>query len=356
MAFVVLLTLSNLGTSIAAAYLAKDTTTNDKDELVNSKTGEAVATQTTSDVFKVLHRNDVGGERRLACDGSKNAGYSCGVTSYLEMDQTTAETIISKCSKNSVSIERTFKSGNEKTTQICPAEKFDKSGRNAALAWAKLTYQSGDVVTITQLAGTNGVGTGFFVIDGDRFTQDEGEECDVTGDCDSGLDCINDVCAASANAVTTTTASDGSACDGNDIVCKVGSSCFIATCVNPPCGTCVDSCEDDSECTDTTWNTVCYEDSILGLDKDGQNIKTCGTCNPADTDLPAKGCTVAAPKCIQGFGRGQCGCNDDTDCASGATCTSLWCEPPIGDIENSCLTDSDIIDACPTTTVAPRVR
>lgn len=44
-AVVVLLTLSNLGTSFAAAYLAKDTTVSDKEELVNSKTNEALGTQ-----------------------------------------------------------------------------------------------------------------------------------------------------------------------------------------------------------------------------------------------------------------------------------------------------------------------
>ena len=42
--FVVILALSNLGTSFASAILAKDTTTNDNNELVNKKTGEAVAT------------------------------------------------------------------------------------------------------------------------------------------------------------------------------------------------------------------------------------------------------------------------------------------------------------------------
>jgi len=45
---VVLLTLSNLGTSFAAAYLAKDTSVNDKDVLVNSHTKKALSTQTTS--------------------------------------------------------------------------------------------------------------------------------------------------------------------------------------------------------------------------------------------------------------------------------------------------------------------
>ena len=45
---VFLLTLSNLGTSFAAAYLAKDTSVNDKDVLVNSHTKKALSTQTTS--------------------------------------------------------------------------------------------------------------------------------------------------------------------------------------------------------------------------------------------------------------------------------------------------------------------
>jgi len=48
---VVLLTLSNLGTSFAAAYLAKDTSVNDKDVLVNSHTKKALSTQTTSNQY-----------------------------------------------------------------------------------------------------------------------------------------------------------------------------------------------------------------------------------------------------------------------------------------------------------------
>ena len=48
---VVLLTLSNLGTSFAAAYLAKDTSVNDKDVLVNSHTKKALSTQTTSEQY-----------------------------------------------------------------------------------------------------------------------------------------------------------------------------------------------------------------------------------------------------------------------------------------------------------------
>ena len=48
---VVLLTLSNLGTSFAAAYLAKDTSVNEKDVLVNSHTKKALSTQTTSEQY-----------------------------------------------------------------------------------------------------------------------------------------------------------------------------------------------------------------------------------------------------------------------------------------------------------------
>merc|ERR1712127_608284 len=50
---VLLLTLSNLGTSFAAAYIAKDTTINDKEELVSSNTKKALSTQSTSTQYNV---------------------------------------------------------------------------------------------------------------------------------------------------------------------------------------------------------------------------------------------------------------------------------------------------------------
>ena len=56
---VFLLTLSNLGTSFAAAYLAKDTSVNDKDVLVNSHTKKALSTQTTSAQYGVDRDLDV---------------------------------------------------------------------------------------------------------------------------------------------------------------------------------------------------------------------------------------------------------------------------------------------------------
>ena len=63
---VLLLTLSNLGTSFAAAYLAKDTSINDKEELVHANSKQTVSTQTTAPimVLSLSHRRmgKMGGE------------------------------------------------------------------------------------------------------------------------------------------------------------------------------------------------------------------------------------------------------------------------------------------------------
>ena len=73
MVFVVILALSNLGTSFASAILAKDSTTNDQNELVSKETGEALATQTTSKVIVIDKDLDqeYTRQRKLACTGGE---------------------------------------------------------------------------------------------------------------------------------------------------------------------------------------------------------------------------------------------------------------------------------------------
>ena len=67
---VLLLTLSNLGTSFAAAYLAKDTSINDKEELVHANSKQTVSTQTTTAHYGVKSLPQENGEdgRRMQED------------------------------------------------------------------------------------------------------------------------------------------------------------------------------------------------------------------------------------------------------------------------------------------------
>ena len=67
MVFVVILALSTLGTSFASAILAKDSTTNDQNELVSKETGEALATQTTAKVIVIGKDEELARRRKLEC-------------------------------------------------------------------------------------------------------------------------------------------------------------------------------------------------------------------------------------------------------------------------------------------------
>ena len=83
--FVILLTICNLGTSIAAAYLAKETTINDKNELIDMDTGEAVSTQTMTEDFNYVRAyNETEGQRKL-CDMNEDGAYVCETASFLEI-------------------------------------------------------------------------------------------------------------------------------------------------------------------------------------------------------------------------------------------------------------------------------
>ena len=74
--FVVILALSNLGTSFASAILAKDTTTNDNNELVNKKTGEAVATDQAIERYESEELTSEETSRRLVRYGVTSGSFT----------------------------------------------------------------------------------------------------------------------------------------------------------------------------------------------------------------------------------------------------------------------------------------
>lgn len=179
--FIVLLTLSNLGTSLAAAYLAKDTTTNGNNDLINTRNNEAVSTQTTSDAFDYSRAFEYSNGTRRLCT-KKDGVYTCNTDSYLKMPRDQALNMIRKCKNGkSVELKRTWHDGSETLVKLCPTMKGTFANREAR-------FDNG--VTITE--SDDGL---FYELQGDALTQDEDDVCDDVADCDSGLMCMDNLVA-----------------------------------------------------------------------------------------------------------------------------------------------------------------
>lgn len=182
---VLLLTLSNLGTSFAAAYIAKDTTINDKEELVSSNTKKALSTQSTSTQYNVeaLSLEEVSKIRRLCTteDSKKDTGIDCetesGGSGYVINDTTNGYCgdIQKQCEGgNTVDIYRTFSNGERVTVNICgPSTTVlanNKKGR--------ITFRAPGLTKINMQYRNYGC-----TFDGNDLTQQEGEVCDASSDC-----------------------------------------------------------------------------------------------------------------------------------------------------------------------------
>jgi len=196
-AIVLLLTLSNLGTSFAAAYLAKDTSVSDKEELVNSKTNEALGTQSV--VFHVPVEGglpedqvDEGNEiaRRMNCIGNEcdedtNGdvnGDEIEFTSepgeggyFIRGDREGCFNIIRQCEGGrAVDIDRTFSNRQRVTINICSSStRIKGNGRRGLYTFT----EPGQTKINLQITST---GCKF---DGPDLVQRAGEVCDVGSDC-----------------------------------------------------------------------------------------------------------------------------------------------------------------------------
>eukprot|EP00956_Cyclotella_meneghiniana_P004534 scaffold5584_cov76-Cyclotella_meneghiniana.AAC.4 len=178
LAFVVLLTLSNLGTSFAAAYLAKDMTTNDNNDLVDTRTNEAISTQSTSDVFDYSRAYEYKDGTRRLCTKKENGVYTCNTDSYLEMPLNKGLNMIRKCKNGkTVELKRTWHDGSETLIKLCPTLKGTFSQREAK-------FDNG--ITITRSDDGK-----FYELNGDELTQGEDDVCDDRADCDSELVCMD---------------------------------------------------------------------------------------------------------------------------------------------------------------------
>lgn len=103
--FVFLLALSNLGTSFAATFLAKDTATNASGELVSTSTKEALATQTTVEHYGSVDRiKDAESSRQLCSGVQGEESEECEEisSSYLAIDASVAAILIDHCEQVSL--------------------------------------------------------------------------------------------------------------------------------------------------------------------------------------------------------------------------------------------------------------
>mmetsp|Transcript_40138 Transcript_40138/g.85459 ORF Transcript_40138/g.85459 Transcript_40138/m.85459 type:complete len:227 (+) Transcript_40138:1-681(+) len=183
LALVVLLALSNLGTSFAAAHLAKDTTTNEEDELVSKSTNEALSAQSTEDIIEMQRTNAIDLEgRRVLCerDGTE---VTCDVeSSFLSLDWRTCRRMMRHCKRgNTVSLSRTWTNGDTSHYKVCPY-----SGTMSKYRRSTLTNELGKTFRFEQTPG------GHCRLEGDAITQELGGICALNDDCNEGLTCVED--------------------------------------------------------------------------------------------------------------------------------------------------------------------
>lgn len=185
LAIVVLLAVSNLGTSFAAAIIAKDTTTTPDAELVDKASGEHISTQTSTEDF-IIERTavDSDGRRRL-CSNDEDCGDGGG---ELTMPSNRCKALRRLCIKGkTVTLSRSWGYGQTTAHNICPIVK----GTWARNRPSNLVNGQGLTVTIhPEDDGDDGVCR----IGGEAMEQQEGDICLSHSDCasssSSNLACV----------------------------------------------------------------------------------------------------------------------------------------------------------------------
>jgi hypothetical protein len=127
---VVILALSNLGTSFAAASLSKDTSTNEYDQLTSKSTGGALATQATEETLELERATlDSEGRRRL-CNRNEELDIECTTDSFMSLPEKQCNKMIRLCTRgNFVGLHHDWGSGTESHFVVCPSMgSFDRYG------------------------------------------------------------------------------------------------------------------------------------------------------------------------------------------------------------------------------------
>jgi hypothetical protein len=346
MVFVVILALSNLGTSFASAILAKDATTNDKDELVSKATGEVVATGKSVETFQGVPPNDVSGRKLcVTTTGGGKPETTCEAYSsdFTMMHESDALTMLTECKKDRlVKLTHTFGEGDK-------AQTYERTVCNPEWGCTNIYYGPNNAPTTGDLCvGSTGPETiyvrphafirgmdpnsSFYSIStsdsavatSDAFTSNEWELCNTDGDCDSGLSCEPNI--ALYDPIPFDLAKCPNLTDEECQAWGTGLSCF-----NGQCGYCDELNENDTTCVAGS-RPVCTSEQ-------GASVPVCG-CNE-DSDCNA-GETCAASSCAQGSSK-FCAAAGDHD----AECTSSCRKPAEG---MACIVgvDADPLTVCAT--------
>lgn len=181
LALVFVLAFANLGTSFAAASLAKDTTTSSTAALMDKKTNEAVSTQTTSDSLTIERAIITPDGRRKLCDVDGDDA-ECKLSdrnSILSMNQRSCRRMVRLCDQgNTVSLTRTWRNGDKTSFNVCPY-----TGTLSTDNLSELTNRHGIDFTFEEIRG------GHCKIGGDALLQPQGRICELSPDCAPDLSC-----------------------------------------------------------------------------------------------------------------------------------------------------------------------
>lgn len=195
LALVVILAISNLGTSFAAASLAKDTTTSSNAEVIDKHSNEALSTQTSTETLTIERATvDQDGTRRLNSDCDKTEDgqvLNCDLTatsnerndinSGLTLDKNSCKQLFKMCRRsNTVTLTRPWpKNGQDTFITVCPFKTGTLNRNDRSL----LETSEGKTVIIEPIAG------GHCKISGSAIHQTEGAICGQMEDCAPGLTC-----------------------------------------------------------------------------------------------------------------------------------------------------------------------
>lgn len=296
------LALSNLGTSFASAILAKDTTTNDKNELVNKDSGEALATAKSFEEFEAMVPSaSDGSARKLACATVVNGQeFDCevGSSDFTEMSKENALELLKKCRTGKL-VRMTY------TWLDAPGKTYQRTVCNPDWGCLSEFVGGGNPTEGTLCIGDAGVGKIYVkpvrnsevytisssestVATADILTSNEGQLCSDDDDCDSGLACQLQVIDAGMQL--------------------------------PPM-----NCTTADNCTGISPTWLCPASSM------------CSECDVSDTNA----CPDSKrPACIdfEANGVNICGCDGDDECGNGETCGVPSC---VADVTKFCSTNHD---------------
>lgn len=165
---IIVLALSNLATSFAAAYLSKDTVASGGD--LKNMEGNTLGMQTTAEHSEAFTLD------------TEDA-----VETFLELDVDQGKMMVMECKADrTVHMSRTFKDGRITDYAFCPLPTGHKAAydfRNPDLPSAEISTLSGPVIIAPNSDGS------FYTISGTGVTSHAGFPCDETVDCDPDLIC-----------------------------------------------------------------------------------------------------------------------------------------------------------------------